>query len=56
MTQFAMNWGILTAALLVALPTFLVITDTTIAEEWEEELEEEEEYEEELQIHHDHKA
>jgi hypothetical protein len=42
MKQFAMNWGILVAALLVALPTFLVISDKTMAQEWEEDIEEEE--------------
>lgn len=42
MKQFALNWGILVAALLVALPTFLVISDKTMTQEWEEDIEEEE--------------
>jgi len=41
MIQFAMNWGILAAALVLALPTFLVISDTTIAQGWETEMQEE---------------
>jgi hypothetical protein len=40
MTQFAMNWGILATALIVALPTFFVISDTTIVQEWETEMQE----------------
>ena len=49
MTQFGMNWGMLAAALLIALPTFLSISDTTIAEEWEKDINGE--YEEEQQHH-----
>jgi hypothetical protein len=46
MGQFALNWGILTAALIIALPTFLSITDTTYAEEWEEDIDDSNSYEE----------
>jgi hypothetical protein len=38
MRQFALNWGLLGASVLLALPTLLSIADTTQAEEWEEDI------------------
>lgn len=33
-----MNWGLLAAAMIIALPTFWTTSDTTEAQEWEEEI------------------
>lgn len=38
MGQFALNWGLFAGSMFVALPTFLVIEDTTQAEKWEEDI------------------
>lgn len=57
MKQFALNWGILAAALLVALPTFLVISDKTMAQEWEQDIEEDDDDDGyHLEPQHEHKS